>query len=819
MSSFYIPLITAILIFGILGPGITEIKAAATGEDHGLTETRTTLTGRVLDASNGEPLVFATVSILNQNDSALIGGVATDEDGFFNLEIFNDKILVRVDYLAYESKYIANIDASRRKINFNDILLQPSEKILEELEIKADKPLMEIGLDRKVFNVSEDLSRLGGNTQDILNNIPSVSVDIDGNVSLRGSSNVRILVDGKQSGLVGISGPDALRQLPANLVERIEVITNPSARYDAEGMAGIINIVLKEEQEKGLQGSFDLFAGYPHRYNAVANLNYRTRKFNFFGSYGFQYQDRPGSSYSRRFLTENNATTLLVQDRNFNRKEYSHTVRLGLDYMFSEKDVLTASLIYNHGDGDNISEIAYTEFDEVGQLTGGKNRYFREKEIEPNIDYNIAYQRKFNQKDQVLTIDVDYTYGYEEEIAEIDESLISEEIPPNDPLLTQNSEIIETNDNLVIQSDYAQPLFGNGRLEVGYKGSIRNINNDFFVEELQDGEWVELPGLTNQFDYDEDIHAIYSTIGNKTEKFTYQAGLRFEVTHITTELIETRERNDKNYMNLFPTGHFGLILPKDNTLQLSYSRRISRPWYRSLSPFYNYTDPYYIRTGNPDLDPEFTHSMELSQVKTWEKASLSSAVYYRFTEGVIQRIQTVEDGVTISRPENLSTQHSYGLEFIGSAEVSDWWKMNLSANFFRSIVDGANLDEDLNADTYSWFSRLNSQMELPSNIDLQLLINYHAPYQTTQGRRDAYSYVDLGFVREVLAGKGTVSFKINDLFNSRRYAGTTSGENFYIEQEYRRSFRQLIFGFTYRLNKDKARQSERNGMDRGNMEF
>jgi hypothetical protein len=194
-------------------------------------------------------------------------------------------------------------------------------------------------------------------------------------------------------------------------------------------------------------------------------------------------------------------------------------------------------------------------------------------------------------------------------------------------------------------------------------------------------------------------------------------------------------------------------------------------------------------------------------------------VYYRFTEGVIQRIQTVEDGVTISRPENLSTQHSYGLEFIGSTEFNDWWKMNLSANFFRSIVDGGNLDEDLNADTYSWFSRLNSQMELPANIDLQLLVNYHAPYQTTQGRRDAYSYVDLGFVREVLAGQGTVSFKINDLFNSRRYGGTTSGENFYIQQEYRRSFRQVIFGFTYRLNKENARQSERNGMDRGNMEF
>ncbi len=779
-----------------------------------------TLTGTVFDADSKEPLLYATVSILNRADSSLISGVATDEKGEFKLETDQEDFLVRVDYVAYQPMYIEKINTASRVIRLNDIFLNASETMLNEVRIEAKKELMEIGLDRKVFNVSEDLSRLGGNAQDILNNIPSVTVDVDGNVSLRGSSNVRILVNGKQSGLVGISGPDALRQLPANIVERIEVITNPSARYDAEGMAGIINIVLKKEQEKGVQGSFDLYAGYPHRYNAVANLNYRTSNFNFFGSYGFQYRDTPGSSYSKRYLTNNDTTELLIQDRTYSRKEYSHTFRVGMDYMFNPKTTLTGAFLYNYGNGDNLSEILYSDYDYDERLTGGKTRTFKEKEIEPNMDYNITFRKEFDKKGQLITVDVDYTYGYEKELADIDEMLVSEEIPPNDPLLTQRSEIVETNDNLVMQADYTHPLFKEGRWEIGWKSSIRNINNDYMVEELQDGDWLVLPGFTNQFDYDEDIHAVYSTLGNKTGKITYQVGLRFEGTRVSTKLVNTGEQNLKNYFNFFPTGHFGYNLPGDNTLQVSYSRRISRPWYRSLSPFYNYTDPYYIRTGNPDLDPEFTHSMELSHTKNWERLNLSSAVYYRYTDNVIQSIQTVDDeGVTISRPENLSTENSYGLEFIASADVADWWKLDASANFFRSIVDGGNLGEDLYADTYSWFGRINSRMDLPSHIDFQLMFNYRAPYQTTQGRRDPYSYVDVGFSRDVLGDRGTVSLSVNDLFNTRRYGGTTRGDNFYIEQEYRRSTRQVVVGFTYRLNQEKKRGGGRNSMDRGDVDF
>ena len=779
------------------------------------------VTGTVYDKENKEPLAYASVALLSKQDSSLIDGVVTDETGAFLLETSRNNFLIRIEYLAYEPQYFSDFPGQKKGwIQLKDIYLVPSDKILEEVRVEGKREHVQIALDKKIFNVSEDISRFGGNAQEMLDNIPSVTVDVDGNVSLRGSGNVRILIDGKQSGLVAISGADALRQLPSNMVESVEIITNPSAKYDAEGMAGVINIVLKKDKSKGLNGSFDLYAGYPHNYSATANVNYRHNKFNFFGSYGFRYRSMPGSSYQRRTLIQGDSSSILVQDEDFTRSEYSHTFRAGLDYMFNEKNTLTGAFLYQIGNGTNTTELYQLDYDGTETLVGGKIRKFKEKETEPNLDYNLSYKHDFGKKNHVFTADVSYTYGFEEELADIEEFPYSSNVPVDGELLTQYSSITETQDNLVIQTDYSQPIFGNGQLDAGYKGSIRNINNDFFVEELQEGNWVELPDISNQFDYDENIHALYTTLGDKQDKFTYQVGVRLEATQIGTKLLETNESTDKNYINFFPTGHFAYNLKRNNTVQISYSRRIDRPYYRSLSPFYSYTNPYYIRTGNPDLDPEFTHSIELSHMKNWKSTSLSSAVYYRHTDGVVERIERVnEDGVTISRPENLSTQNSMGLELVVSSDLFEWWRVNGSANFFRSIVNGENLGENFYADTYSWFARANSRMDLKV-VDFQAMFNYRAPAKTTQGRREAYSYLDLALTRDVFKDKGTLSLKVSDVFNTRRYRSTSEGENFYIDRQYRRSVTQVILGFTYRLNQEKRKGGDREGRsDEGGDEF
>jgi outer membrane receptor protein involved in Fe transport len=512
----------------------------------------------------------------------------------------------------------------------------------------------------------------------------------------------------------------------------------------------------------------------------------------------------------------------LIQEDDFLRSEYSHTVRAGLDYIFNPKTTLTGAFTYNIGLGENTNNIRYLEYMNEDEFIGGKNRNFIEKEKEPNIDWNLTFKKSFDKEGQELRLDVDYTYGFEEEIADINETPLGNDIPVNDALVIQNTLIRESQDNLVLQGDYVHPLFAEGKLEVGYKSSIRTIRSDYFVEELQDGIWETLPDFTNKFNYDEGIHAVYATIGNKSGRFSYQAGFRIEDTRIGTELTETGEKNNKEYLNFFPSGHFAYELPGENTLQVSYSRRINRPYYRLLSPFYNFINPYYLRTGNPDLDPEFTHSMELGYMKNWKIASLSSAIYYRHSDGVIQRIQTVnEEGVTIARPENLSIERSYGVELIYSMDPFNWWNLNGSANFFRSQIDGSNLGEDFVADVYSWTARINSRMTVSKWFDFQTMINYRAPQNTTQGRRDAYFYMDLALTRDVLNGRGTASLKLTDVFNSRIYRGVTEGETFYIEQEYRRRTRMVQIGFTFRLNQDKKRGG-RNGAGMnggGDMDF
>ena len=774
------------------------------------------LTGIVLDAESQEPLAYASVSVLNRPDSSLVDGVVTDETGSFTLDTRQQNFLVRVEYLSYEPQYFSDFSEQQSGvIHLDNIYLNVSDQMLQEVKVRGQREQVVMSLDKKIFNVSEDLSRIGGSAQDVLDNIPSVTVDVDGNVSLRGSSNVRILINGKQSGLVGISSADALRQLSSNMIERVEVVTNPSARYDAEGMGGIINIVLRKDSNRGINGSFDVYTGYPHNHSATANLNYRREKVNFFGSYGFQYRRRPGNSYQRRTLTNDDGTTdRLIQDEVFTRSEYAHTLRGGLDYYITPKNTLTGAVLFSTGRGKNLNTIDQLNYTN-DVLLGGKKRYFEEREAEPNMDYSLSYKRTFDRKDQVLTIDANYTYGYESEQADIDEEPYAMDVPISEALSDQFSDIVETNDNLVIQADYSQPVGDKGKIEAGYKSSIRNIDNDYFVEELRDGEWVTLPEVTNQFAYDEDIHALYATVGDDREKFTYQVGVRVEATQIGTRLIGTGQDTTKNYVNVFPSGHFAYKLKNYNTLQLSYSRRIDRPYYRSLSPFYNYTNPYYLRTGNPDLNPEFTHSLELGHMKNWERASLSSAVYYRYTDGVTERIERVtEDGVTISRPENLSTENSMGLELVASSDILDWWKVNGSANFFRSIVDGSNLGTSFYADIYSWFARLNSRMNLGA-VDFQAMFNYRAGAQTTQGRRQPYSYLDLAFARDVWGEKGTLSLKVSDVFNSRVYRSTSSGENFFINRSYRRSVTQVILGLTFRLNQKKQRSNREGGNSGG----
>ncbi|PHN05908.1 outer membrane beta-barrel family protein [Flavilitoribacter nigricans] len=777
--------------------------------------------GSVFDTDETTPLQFAAVSIYSQSDTAMITGGTTDLDGNFEIPVSFGKYMIKVDFISYRSIWSDGfeVSAANSTVDMGMVTLSTDATVLQEIEVRAEKSTLQMAMDKKVFNVGKDLASTSGSASEVLDNIPSVTVDVEGNVSLRGSEGVRILVDGKPSGLVGVRGANGLQSLGADMIEKVEVITNPSARYEAEGMTGIINIILKKERKEGLNGSFDLRAGAPANYGAGINLNYRKKKINFFTNYGFRYRRGPGISNQYQEFVQDGQTNIVEVLGDRNRGGYSNSVRMGADYFLNDRNTLTASFNYRNGRDNNESRIEYYDYlnSYPDNLTGITVRTQDELEKEPNLEYALNYKRTFKKDGQELLASVQYRQSTESEDADYRETFFESDFSPlTTPDLLQRSYNEEGEKSLLLQTDYIQPIGREGKLEFGYRGSFRQIDNDYLVEEFADDVWGTLPNLSNDFNYDENIHAIYAILGNKPGRFSYQFGLRMEVSDVLTELLQTGERNDRTYTNFFPSAHFTYELSEGNNVQISYSRRLRRPRFWDLNPFFTFSDARNIFRGNPNLNPEFTDVYEIGHIKYFNNASLSSNIYYRHTNGLIQRIQTLQqeengDLITVRQPENLATEDAIGLEFIFSADPAKWLRMDASVNAFHSSVDGSNLNQSYVRDAFSWFGRINSRMTIWKKLDVQLRLNYRAPQQTAQGDRKSMSYVDLALSREVLRGKGTLTLSLNDAFNSQKYRYSNYGENFFSEGIHQRRPRSVSLNFSYRLNQSQRKRGDREG--------
>lgn len=777
----------------------------------GFTFAQSLLSGQIVDAGENTPLEFTTLSVLQGADSTLVTGGYTDDAGKFSLSVKPGTYMLKIQFVSYETKFLDNVVVKQGGTNLGEIKLAQSDAMLAEVIVEGKAEQMVLELDKRVFNVAQDLSNTGRNASEILDNLPSVTVDVDGSVSLRGSGNVRILVDGKPSGLIGIGDTDGLRTLQGDVIERVEVVTNPSARYDAEGSAGIINIVLKKKKKAGLNGSFTANAGFPENYGASVNLNYRQSWVNFFVNYGINYRNTPGrgSSYQEFNLPDTSFITRRENDRV--RGGLSNNVRVGTDFIINDYNTITASLLYNTSTQNNNTDTWYRDFTSADELFRRTLRTDRELEDEQNFEYEIYYKRTYEQKGRELSATVQFRESGEVEDADQNEFEGFEELEPS---LTQRSLNDENERQWLIQADYVHPFATNAKFEIGVRNTLRNIDNGFMVEELnqETNDWAMLPNFTNTFDYDEYIYAGYTILSNKTGKWSYQGGLRVEATDIGIYLLETNERSEKNYVNFFPSVFLTYAFSKENQLQSSYSRRINRPRFRSLNPFFSFTDARNIRTGNPDLDPEFTDSYELGWLHNYSSGNIYFGAYYRFTDQVVARVARVEeDGITYSRPENLSTENSFGFELNGSKDLTDWWNINGNLNFFRSITEGEAYGQDLSADTYAVSARFNSKWDIPNIFEIQLNGFYRGPQETPQGRSLAYYSFDLGATRDILNKKGTLAFNVRDLFNTRVFRFEAFGDTFYQNTDFQWAVRQVTLSFTYRLNQNKSRRGGRGG--------
>lgn len=759
--------------------------------------------GKVVDDQSGAALSYATIQIYQQSDGALVTGGITAEDGTFKVESAVGAFKAAIDFIGYESYDLGafTLSSAERKKDFGLIRLKAESSMLDEVVVQAEKSSMELALDKRVFNVGKDLGNAGGSAVEILNNIPSVTVDGEGNVKLRGASNVRILVDGKPSGLVSFKGGSGLQQLQASMVEKVEVITNPSARYEAEGMAGIINIVLKKDRNQGFNGSFETTVGNPTNLGAAANVNYRHNKVNFFVNYGINYRIIPSINSTHQEVFVNDTTFVSDQSYDGEHVGFFNNIRGGLDYFFNEKNILTASYLYSASRGKRLTDLRYDDYI-FNSLTSYTTRTQDEDEIEPISEYVVSYKKLFDKKGHEFNAEVRYLDHWEDSDQVFEQQSFLPDGTRNVAAdLLQTSLNDETERQLLLQLDYIQPFGQEGKLEAGVRGTFRRMTNDYVVSEEDDaGQLIPILDLDNNFIYEENINAIYGILGEKKNKFSYQLGLRVEWTDIETILEETNQSNPRNYSNLFPSAHFTYDLGEADAMQLSYSRRVRRPVYRDLSPFITFSDNRNFFSGNPDLNPEFSDVFELGHIKYFEKGSIASTVYYRWTDDFIAGLRSVDDqGLSNTRPENLNYEEAYGMEFSSSYSPYRWWKLDLNLNLFRSKVDGSNINPDFTNNTTSWFVRKTSRFNLTNSSYLQVRGNYEAPFNTAQGRRKALYFMDLAYNREIFNGKGRLTLNIADVFNSRKIKTTARGDNFIADKISQRIRRQINLTISYRL--------------------
>ncbi|WP_242009140.1 outer membrane beta-barrel family protein [Robertkochia solimangrovi] len=781
-----------------------------------------TLKGTVVDADENFPLEFATLVLESTDNPSVVTGGITDADGKFEVDAPAGNYNVKVEYISYKSFELKSQDLSNDR-NFGTIKLSLDVAQLDAVEVTGEKTTVEVRLDKKIYNIGKDLTTSGATVTDALANVPSVSVDVEGAVSLRGNENVRILINGKPSALAGFGSTDALMQLPADAIEKVEVITSPSARYDAEGTAGILNIVLKKDKALGFNGSVNTTIGNPDRAQVSTNLNFRTKKFNIFTTLGYTYREGPGSGYF-----DNNYNigdyTRIIEDRDINRRNNNFNGNIGIEYFLTDKSSITGSFFTRLGDGKDQTDNLNSRYNGTDLVIQSLRREIQD-ETQHNYQFALNYVNNLDEDGQKLTADIQYSRDNQDEYSEITENSIFPEsaIVPTDHIYSK-----EKQREWLFQVDYVLPM-GEAQFEAGYRGNYQSEPTDYQLDTLNydTGEFDTDRGVTNIFKYTQNVNAFYTQYGNKFGKFSALLGLRLETTNIKGELDSQFEPSeddetlieefDNDYIGLFPTVNVTYELNERENISLGYNRRINRPRSWFLNPFPSRDSRTNIRQGNPALAPAYADAFDLGYLKRWEKLTLTSSVYYQRETNSFEWIQQespkpTDDGLIIfeSMPINLATNQRYGAEVGLMYNPFKWWRLNGSFNFFKFIKDGEYEGRDFGAENTSWFSRFSSKLTLPAKIEWQVNSFYMGPQENSQTKTEGMFSVDMAFAKDILKDNATITLNVSDLFNSRKRQSFTQNPNSSSDSEFQWRVRQVNLSFVYRFNQSK-RDRNRNG--------
>ena len=782
------------------------------------------VSGKVIDKVTTQPLEYTTITFVEVGNPSAVSGGITDAKGAFNFDIKTGTYDIKIEFISFKPVEIKN-RSIQNDVNLGTFSLVEDATLLQAVEIRKEESTVEIKLDKKVYNVGQDMMVKGGTVSDVLDNVPSVSVDVEGNVSLRGNDNVRILIDGKPSGLGGINISEALKLIPAETIDKVEVITNPSARYDAEGGGGIINIVLKKGKNLGINGTVTAITGNPDNFGINGTVNLKTKHFNLFTTQGYSYNKSPGNSMTdTEYLDANGATERYLNERRDNerlRKGYNGNI--GLEWFVNPSTSWTNTFAYRKSDGENPDNVFQYRYDQAKVLTRTTNRFNDQVSDDHDFDYSSNFIKKFKKDGHQLNIDASYSLSRDDDDSNI---FISEDDFLNNTTLNdeQRTGSLQKQKRMLLQADYTLPIGDKHRFEAGFRRNLTDLTTDYSVENLDNGVWTNDALYSNVLQYREEVNALYTQFGSKINKFSYLLGLRFEDSNIEVNQFTQALFNTKKYNNLFPSAFLTYELGDFENVSLSYSKRISRPRSRFINPFSSLSSDINQFRGNPNLDPSLTDAYDLGYLKKWSKFTFNTSMYFNRTKDAVQFVRNTEvingTSVLVTSPINVGSEDRYGFEFTLTYKAFKWWNLNGNFNFFRNQTKGNYTFVDLNNNAQtidfsntalSWFARITSKVSLPYGIDWQTNGTYNAPQTNAQGSSRGILSMNLAFSKDILKDKGTLALNVSDVFNSRKRISETNlpSQNAYSEMQWRE--RQINLSFTYRFNRKKNEKERPRG--------
>lgn len=796
--------------------------------------------GKVLESETKAPLEYATITL--EAGGKVVGGGVTDVKGEFNVKVPKGIYHLKVQFFSFKTYEIKNFNLDENK-KLPTIHLDLDVEELTGVEVTAERTTVELHLDKKVYNVGQDMTVKGGSVSDVLDNVPSVSVDTEGKVSFRGNESVQILINGKPSALSGVND-EALRQLPAETIERIEVISNPSSRYDAEGTAGIINIILKKGSAVGFMGSVTASVGHPEAYELGTNLSLRKENWTFFGNASYSRRNSPGESlfYQQNLDATGNVSNFQDEIRYTNRFREGFNVNIGAEYRFNDQSSITNSLVFNSNKGQNTTDTDFFNYDSNRVLTAKRFRQNTEDDDTYRFQYSLNFEHKFNQEGHKLTADYQYSTSKEDEDALITEQNLTTGVYLDPEKTIGDDKSVKH----LAQIDYVLPFGANkkSQFEAGYRGTIDENDNDFTMGTLDtSGNLIVDNNFTNRFIFDQYINAFYSQLGTKFGKWNFMGGLRYEHTKITSLLINTNENYSKNYGGLFPSVYLGYEFSEEEQVSVSYSRRLRRPNSRFINPFVSRSSNTNLFSGNPDIDPTYTNAFDVSYLKKWDKISLNTSLYYNHSTEVFEMI-SLETGdfitvnglsvpVMLRRPINLSDEDRVGVEFTANYTPIRNWRFSFNMNFYHFKTSGeytytsylgTTTTQQFNTEANTWTARFTAKLPIIYKIDFQTNVMYSAPRKSAQSEVDGNLSATMALSREILKGKGNISLNVSDVFDSRKMIADTQTARVLTHSEMQWRKRQIMLNMTYRFGNMKGQQKERKQQQRtvedaGEMEF